>query len=145
LLGYSSGFLLTRGSYALGDARTPTTVYATACAVGVVAMFVVGGGLDGRARLVALGLVHAAVVTVAAVALLAHLRRRLHRPVPVAGGLARAAASAVAAGAAAWAVVAALDAGSRAEAAAVCALAGAAAVAAFLAVAIPTASAEVNG
>ena len=139
LLGYSSGFLLTRASYALGDARTPTTLYAAACAIGVIVMVVVAGGLDGRDRLVGLGLVNAAVVTVAAVLLGAHVVRHLHHRLP-ATGLGTAALSAAAAGGAAWLVVGLLDYDSRAAAAATCALAVVAAVAGFLAVALPTRS-----
>jgi putative peptidoglycan lipid II flippase len=139
LLGYSSGFLLTRASYALGDARTPTILYAGLCAAGIVVMVVVGGALDGRSKLVALGLVHAAVVTAAAVALAAHVVKRSHERLP-ATGIVPAALSALAAGGAAWVVVGAVDTGSRAGAALACILAGVAATIAFLAVAVPTRS-----
>jgi putative peptidoglycan lipid II flippase len=140
LLGYSSGFLITRASYALGDARTPTTVYAAACAVGIVAMFAVGGGLDGRDRLVALGLVHAAVVSVASVVLLVRVARRAEHSIPVVAGLFRAGSLACAAGVASWAVVSAVEIDSRAGAAGAVLAGGIAGLAVFLAVALPTRS-----
>ncbi len=140
LLGYSYGFLLTRGSYACGDVRTPTIVYGAACLAGIVAMIVVAGGLDGSDRLLALGLVHAAVVTVASAVLLARVAHRAGQPIPVASGLLRAGLCAGVAGAAAWAVAGAIDVESRAAALAACALGGIAALAALLAVAYPTRS-----
>ncbi len=77
LVGYAIGFLLTRASYALGDTRSPTLVSLVATAAGVVGLVVGTGIVDGTARIVVLGLVHAAVVTATAVALARILRPRL--------------------------------------------------------------------
>ncbi|MGY6499676.1 MAG: lipid II flippase MurJ [Acidimicrobiales bacterium] len=105
LLGFAAFFLLTRASYALGDTRTPTLVNLSATAVGILSLVVVATLVEGSAVLVALGLVHAGVVTVAALVLYSRLRRRLG-PVTILPTVLRTVLLGAASGAAAWAVVA---------------------------------------
>lgn len=100
LVGYSTFFLLTRAAYAVGDAKGPTVVNAVVTAGAVVGMLVASATTHGDARVVSLGLVHGAAVTVGAVALGVRLQ---HRTRPVAGlpaALGRGLAAAVAGGAA---------------------------------------------
>ncbi len=123
VVGYSTFFLLTRASYALDDARSPTMVYLWVTLAAIVAMGVSSAVVDGHGRVVALGLIHGAAVTLGSVGLYLRLRRRLGEPVPVGGALGRAAvATAVGAGAA-WGLVGWLGWDGRPRAAAATALA----------------------
>jgi putative peptidoglycan lipid II flippase len=114
LVGYGAFFLLTRAAYALDEVRAPTLVNASAAGVGVGAMVAASLLVDGTARLVALGLVHAAIVTAGSVALVRVLRRRLERTLPVLGAVLRDLSWAVVAGVAAIAVVTVVDPATRA-------------------------------
>lgn len=117
LVGYSGFFLLTRAAYALDDVRSPTVVNAAASVAGIAAMVAVSASVDGDARVVGLGLVHAAVVTVASAVLLARLRGRLGLALGLGWPLLRSSLCAVAGGGAAWAVSSALGAPDRGRAA----------------------------
>ncbi|MBK5221491.1 MAG: hypothetical protein JJE52_01160 [Acidimicrobiia bacterium] len=117
LLGYAAFFLLTRAAYAVGDTRSPTLVSLGATAVGVVALVVGTELVDGSARVVVLGLVHAGVVTASSVVLLRVLRPqigRIHAMRPLLSDLGAGAL----AGASAWFVGDAVGVGSRPVAAA---------------------------
>lgn len=105
LAAYSATFLLTRASYALGDARSPTTINLAVTVVAVGAMAAATTVADGRGLLVAFGLVTAATGTAGAVVLHRRVVDRAGRPVPVAGSLARSSLVAAAAGMAAGLVV----------------------------------------
>jgi putative peptidoglycan lipid II flippase len=108
LAAYSATFLLTRASYALGDARSPTTVnlWVTGAAVGVMA--VATALAEGRGLLVAFGLITAATGTAGAVALYRRVVARAGRAVPVVTSLSRSCLVAAAGGGAAWLVVGAI-------------------------------------
>lgn len=105
-VGYSAFFLLTRASYALGDARSPTLVNLTVTSGALAAMALVVHSFHGTAVLVAFGLVHAVSTSTGSLLLLGLIRRRTGRPVGIAASVARAAVTALAAGAAALAVTA---------------------------------------
>jgi putative peptidoglycan lipid II flippase len=103
LCGYSTFFLLTRASYALGDARTPTLVNLGITVSTVGGMVVATRIWDGTGLLVAFGLVTSGCAIAGSVALYALVRRRLGVPVPVLGtvwrsGVAAALATAAALG-----------------------------------------------
>jgi putative peptidoglycan lipid II flippase len=104
LVGYSTFLLLTRASYALDDVRSPTMVYLWVTIAAVVAMAVVSANVGGEGRVVGLGLVHAAAVSIGSVGLYLRLRRRLGRPLPVVAAMGRAVAAAGLAGGAAWGI-----------------------------------------
>jgi putative peptidoglycan lipid II flippase len=105
VIGYSTFFLLTRASYALDDARSPTMVYLWVTVAAIIAMGVASAAVDGHGRVVALGLIHGVAVTLGSVGLYLRLRRRLGEPVAVGATLGRTAlATGVGAGAA-WALV----------------------------------------
>ncbi|HET8929385.1 MAG TPA: lipid II flippase MurJ, partial [Acidimicrobiales bacterium] len=107
LCAFSVYFLLTRASYALGDARSPTLVNLVSTAVAVVGMVVATGFAHGTALLVSFGLVQAATLSAACVVLFGIVRRHVGEPLPVVGALARSVgASGPAIGAAAWVVLA---------------------------------------
>lgn len=99
LTGYSTFFLLTRASYALGDARTPTLVNAVLTVATVVGMVVVGRATEGTATLVGFGLVTSFTASAGSVALHALVRHRAGRSVPAAATVLRAGAAAIAAAA----------------------------------------------
>ena len=104
--GYSIFFLLTRASYALGDAARPTLVN-----LGVTVAIVAGMGiatvtLDGTALLVSFGLIHAGAATAGSVVLHQMLWRRLGSGDRVAGSVLRSVTAAIAAAALAWGSVA---------------------------------------
>jgi putative peptidoglycan lipid II flippase len=136
ITGYAGIHLLTRASYAAGDVRTPAVV-GLGVAVGGSALMVAGfAAATGDDRVVVLGLAHSAAMVVGAVVLLALVRRRVGRPVPVAAGVVRAllaglVAAAVAAGGAA-AVERVVAGEGRVAAALTLAVAGAAGAAAYL-------------
>lgn len=99
LAGYSVYFLLTRASYALDDARSPTVINGIVTVGTVVAMVVASRITDGTALLVSFGLSQAVFATAGSVALHRVIAGHLGRRVPVAGALARTVgASAVATG-----------------------------------------------
>ncbi|MBK6858357.1 MAG: hypothetical protein IPG97_17865 [Microthrixaceae bacterium] len=83
LAAYSATFLLTRASYALDDARRPTTVNLWATIVAVAAMTAASSTFEGRALLVAFGMITAVTTTAAAVILHHHVTSLIGRPVPV--------------------------------------------------------------
>ncbi len=107
LCAFSVLFLLTRASYALGDARSPTMVNLVATGVAVVGMIVSVGFVHGAALLVTFGCIQAVAFTVACVALYRIVVDRVGRPVPVGGALWRSIVASVPAVAAAfWTAVA---------------------------------------
>jgi putative peptidoglycan lipid II flippase len=116
LVGYSGFFLLTRAAYALDDVRTPTTVNGVATALGVVGMLVASAMADGDGKVVALGVVHSVVVTIAAVLLLARVQARLGRSLDLGGALLRAALAAAGAALLAWWTARAIGTASRGDA-----------------------------
>lgn len=87
LCAFSVFFLLTRASYALGDARTPTLVNLGATGAAVVAMVVATGLVHGTALLVWFGLVQAVTLGIGCVGLFLVVRARIDRPLPVGGAL----------------------------------------------------------
>lgn len=105
LTAYSATFLLTRASYALGDARSPTTINLGVTAVAVAAMAAATTVVAGRGLLVAFGLVTAATGTAGAVVLHRRVAARAGRSVPMASSLVRSALVAGVAGVAAGLVV----------------------------------------
>jgi len=84
LAGYGVFLLLARASTAAGNARLPAVVAGAMTAIGGLAMAVAAAAARGGDRVVVLGLVHSAVVTVGAVLLLAGLRRGIRQAIPVA-------------------------------------------------------------
>jgi putative peptidoglycan lipid II flippase len=101
LVGYGLAFLLTRASYALGDTRSPTLISLVTTVAGVVGLVVATELLDGTARITALGLVHAGVMSASAIGLVAVLRPRVGR-LDAMAPLARDVVSGAVAGAGAW-------------------------------------------
>ena len=95
LTAYSSFFLLTRASYALGDARSPTLVNLGATLLAIVAMFASTGFVHGTALLVGFGLIQAVALAGGSLLLYRIVRSRIARAVPVGGALWRAAVAAV--------------------------------------------------
>ncbi len=103
--GYSTFFLLTRASYAMGDARTPTMVNLWVT-IGTVAGLVAAVVLtDGTQLLVAFGLVTAVGTTVGSVALHRAVVRLVGHPSDVAGPLLRTVLAAAVCAAATWTAV----------------------------------------
>lgn len=100
LAGYSTFFLLTRASYALGDARLPTLVNVVLTGATIIAMATVAAVTDGTTTLVGFGLVTAITVSSGSIALFLLVERRLDRRVRAAGTTVRSTvAAAVGAGA----------------------------------------------
>lgn len=83
LVGYSTFFLLTRASYALDDARTPTMINLWVTVASVAAMVGLLGAFDEGALLVGFAIVQGAIGTVGAVVLLRYLRTIVGHSVPV--------------------------------------------------------------
>ena len=108
LAGYSAFFLLTRASYALGDARRPTLVNLGATVANVAAMAVAAVRLEGTALLLAFGLINAATATGASVVLFRAITRSIATPAPVLATVGRCALAAVPAVAFAFAAAAAI-------------------------------------
>ena len=108
LLPYGAFLLFARASYALGDSRTPALVAIGAGITGVVIMAVVAAAVDGRARVVGLGLGHSAAYLVGAIALGSILARRLHGPL-VDLDVGRALLAAAVAGLVAWQIARLID------------------------------------
>ena len=103
LAAYSAFFLLTRASYALGDARMPTLVNLGATVATVAGMGLAALTLEGVTLLMSFGLVSAVFGTIGSVVLHRHVETMLDRKVAVAATTARAVsgslvATAVAAG-----------------------------------------------
>ncbi|HEX8804824.1 MAG TPA: lipid II flippase MurJ, partial [Acidimicrobiales bacterium] len=103
---YGLFLLLTRASYARGDAKLPTVVHLAATVLGVAGMALATAVLDGDARIAGLAGAHSAAYLLAAVALGVALRRRtgagagplVDRGVAVGAAVAAAAAAASAVG-----------------------------------------------
>lgn len=114
LLGLGMFLFLTRACYALGDMRSPTWANLLATSTGAVAMVLVADQVTPRLLVASLGVVYAVTQSIAALALLVVVNRRLHREgasaVSAALPTARTLVAAVAAGAVAYAVVAMLPA-----------------------------------
>lgn len=87
LCAFSVLFLLTRASYALGDARAPTMVNLAATGVAVVAMIVAVGFVHGSALLVTFGVIQAVTFTVACFALFRVVVTRVGQAIPVGGAV----------------------------------------------------------
>jgi putative peptidoglycan lipid II flippase len=104
--GYSTFFLLTRASYALGDARRPTLVNLVVTAVTIAGLAGASARYTGTAVLVAFGVVTAVGATGGSIALHRLVSRRLDQPGTVAGPILKAAGSSVLAAGAAWAAAA---------------------------------------
>lgn len=105
LAAYSATFLLTRASYALGDARSPTVINLWATIAAIAAMAGATTVASGRGLLVAFGLVTGLCATAGAVALHRRVVAQVGRSVPVARSMVRSAAVAAACGGSAWLVV----------------------------------------
>lgn len=108
LCAFSVLFLLTRASYALGDARAPTVVNLGATALAVVAMNVAVGVVHGAALLVTFGIVQAVAFTAACFVLFGIVRNAVREPVPVAGALWRSIVAGLCSIPVAWAVCVAI-------------------------------------
>jgi peptidoglycan biosynthesis protein MviN/MurJ (putative lipid II flippase) len=105
LMGYSGFYLLTRASYAIDDVRSPTMVYLWATIGAIVGMAVASSLSENSGKVVVLGLVQGAAVTLGSLGLYARLRKRTGRPMPVTAAILRAGlGTAVGAGAAWWVV-----------------------------------------
>ncbi|CAN5832251.1 murein biosynthesis integral membrane protein MurJ [soil metagenome] len=89
LAGYSAFFLLTRASYALGNARRPTLVNLGATSVTVAAMIVATATTRGASLLIIFGVAHAMTITAGSLWLYAAMARDLGEAVPVAATLRR--------------------------------------------------------
>jgi putative peptidoglycan lipid II flippase len=85
LTAYSVFFLLTRASYALGDARRPTLVNLGVTVASVVGMFVAVTLEHGTALLVTFGVVQAVAITVGSIVLFSGVRRQVGMPIRVGG------------------------------------------------------------
>ncbi len=109
LAGYSITFLLTRASYALGDARSPTIINLGVTGSIIAAMVVARSLFSGPAMLVAFGLATAAGTTIGAVRQHHRVVGLVGQPIAVRQSLARSTVVAGVAGGAAWAVVAVTD------------------------------------
>lgn len=105
LAAYSATFLLTRASYALGDARRPTTINFWVTLAAVAAMVAVTTAVEGRGLLVAFGLITAVTGTAGVVALHRRVVALAGREVAVVASLGRSTLAALACGTAAWLVV----------------------------------------
>ncbi len=77
LVGYGVLLVLTRASYARGDARTPSLTTLAVLGVGAMAMVALAGPLDGGARVTVLAGIHSVAYLVAAAALWWRFDRRL--------------------------------------------------------------------
>jgi putative peptidoglycan lipid II flippase len=132
LAGYSVFFLLTRASYALDDARSPTVINALVTVGTIGAMVVAAHVTDGTALLLSFGLAQAVFATAGSVALHRVIAGRLGRRIPVAGAVARTVAASVVATGVACAVTAAVGWTTRPAAVAAAAGASVAGVAAWV-------------
>lgn len=108
LAGYSAFFMLTRASYALGDAKRPTMVNLAVTIANVAAMVLASLSIDGTGLLVSFGLIHAVTATAGSVALHLLIRSTLGTDVPVASAIGRCALASVVATGAAFALAAAI-------------------------------------
>ncbi len=80
LLGYSGFYLLTRASYAIDDVRSPTMVYLWATVGAIVGMAIASSLAENSGKVIVLGLVQGAAVTLGSIGLYIRLRRRTGRP-----------------------------------------------------------------
>jgi putative peptidoglycan lipid II flippase len=117
IIGWSALQLLTRGSYASADMRTPTLVAAGVTATGSALMLWWSWQSTGDGRVAALGLAHSLAMVLGAVALLVLLARHIRASLPVAASMARSLVCAGAAYLTARAVVHVFPSASRADAA----------------------------
>ena len=90
LPGYSIFFLLTRASYALGDARRPTLVNLGLTAASIIGMVVATTLTQGIGLLVAYGLIQAVAVSIGSAVLFMLIRSSVGHPVPVLSTISRA-------------------------------------------------------
>ncbi len=95
LCAYSLFFLLTRASYAVDDARSPTLVNLAATVVAVVAMVICTIFLHGTAMLVSFGLIQAVVLIGGVVVLFRIVGVWVDRPLRILGALGRSVAASV--------------------------------------------------
>lgn len=95
LCAFSVFFLLTRASYAQGDARSPTVVNLVVTVVAVAAMVISTSFVHGDRVLVTFGVIQAVASTGGCIALFGIVKRRLGRSLPVGGSLWRSLAASV--------------------------------------------------
>ena len=131
VVGYAAFQLLTRASYAAGDARAPTLVNLAVTAGGAALMVVLFAASSGGQRVVVLGIAHSVAMVGGAAGLLFALRRRLARAVPVGAALGRGLVCATAAGLSARVVSDAIGASGRLDAGVALLAAGAAGIAVY--------------
>ncbi|MEJ7585243.1 MAG: lipid II flippase MurJ [Acidimicrobiales bacterium] len=134
LVGYSAFFLLTRACYALDDVRSPTVANLAVTAGAILVMAVTSNVVDGRNRVVVLGMAHGVAVSLGSVALFLHLRRRSPHPMVIGPTMLRAALGTLIACAVGYAVVRLIGSDDRAHALAASSAAGLAGVACYGAV-----------
>lgn len=89
LTAYSLFFLLTRSSYALGDARRPTLVNLGVTTASIVAMVIATTITHGNALLISFGVIQAVALTVGAGVLFRGVRNEIRHPVRIGAALAR--------------------------------------------------------
>ena len=106
LVGYSTFFLLTRASYALDDARTPTVVNLAVTVGSVGGMGLATALTDGTTLLVSFGFINAITASFGSWILYRHICRHIGRPVPILATLLRGTAGTVAATGAAFGITA---------------------------------------
>jgi putative peptidoglycan lipid II flippase len=143
LVGYALAYLLTRASYAVGDVRSPTLVSLVATSLGVIALAVGTDVVSGNARVLVLGLAHAAVVTGTAVVLARIVGRRVGA-IQVAGAIVRDIIAGALAGVASWIVVDAIGIETRPVAFAAMAVGGVVGVVVYLLVQLLVGSEELR-
>lgn len=83
LVGYSTFFLLTRASYALDDARTPTMINLGVTFFAVGGMAAATAITEGTALLMSFGVINAVTASGGSWALYRHICRSISQPVPV--------------------------------------------------------------
>lgn len=96
LSAYSVFFLLTRASYAIGDAKSPTVVNLVATVVAIIAMVVGSAFVHGTSLLVLFGLFQAVALVGAVIVLSMIMRRWMNEGLGVIDAVARALGSALA-------------------------------------------------
>lgn len=89
LAGYSTFFLLTRASYALGDPRRPTMVNLGLTLSTVAGMVVATTVWDGTGLLMAFGIITSVCASVGSIVLYLGVRKATGAPVPVLGTIVR--------------------------------------------------------
>jgi putative peptidoglycan lipid II flippase len=134
LAGYGTFVHLTRQSYAVGDAKSPTVATVAVVAVGVAAMVVLSARLDASERAAALAAAYAGSAAVGAMALAVTLARQVGGALALGRAAMGGIGAALVAGGIMGGVVGALDGPGRVRAAAVLVLAGLGGLAAWAAV-----------